>query len=138
MSLSPPKNYLIDMDGVFRERAWLILETESPELPLAHPPRLTNAAIYQGQTAGDIIEAFQSSRRQTLSLLRGLTSAAWHRTGHHETLGTVPLTHQGNWVVSHERSHLIELAQIRHDLLTGNGAEGWLPPQLVPEMLEGE
>jgi rubrerythrin len=137
-SMKELAGHLIDTDGVFRERAWLILETESPELPLAHPPRLTNATIYQSQTAAEIMETFQSSRRQTLSLMRGLTSAAWHRTGHHETLGTVPLTHQGNWVVSHERSHLIELAQMRHDLLAGNGAESWLPPQLVPEVLEGE
>lgn len=138
-SMKEIAGHLVDMDGVFRERAWLILETESPELPLAHPPRLTSASIYQGQTAAELVAAFQASRRQTLSLMRGLTSAAWHRTGHHETLGTVPLTHQGNWVVSHERAHLIELAQMRHDLLAGNDdASAGLPPQLVPEILEGE
>jgi rubrerythrin len=137
-SMKELAGHLVDIDGVFRERAWLILETDSPELPQAHPPRLTNAGIYQSQTAAEIIDAFQSSRRQTLSLMRGLTSAAWHRTGHHEALGTVPLTHQGNWVVAHERGHLIELAQIRHDLLAGNNVEIGLPPQLVPEILEGE
>ena len=138
-SMKEIAGHLADMDSVFRERAWLILETESPELPLAHPPRLTNASIYQGQSVAEIVEAFQSSRRQTLSLMRGLTIAAWHRTGHHETLGTVPLTHQGNWVVAHERAHLVELAQMRHDLLAGNpDSTIGLPPQLVPEILEGE
>ncbi|RMD74577.1 MAG: rubredoxin-type Fe(Cys)4 protein, partial [Chloroflexi bacterium] len=44
---------------------------------------------------------------------------AWQRIGHHEIYGPVPLLHQGNWVVSHEQGHLIELAQMRHNILYG-------------------
>ena len=69
----------------------------------------------------------------------GLTAAAWHRTAHHLSLGTVPLTHQGNWVVEHERGHLVEMAQMRHDLLASGGAPPLsLPDSVVPEVLEGE
>ena len=83
---------------------------------------------------------FTSARQQTLGLLRGLTAAAWHRTGYHVTFGTIPLTHQGNWVVEHERSHLIEMAQIRHDLLQAQTDQRplLLTNNLVPELLEGE
>jgi rubrerythrin len=140
-SLKELAGHLIAMDSVFRERAWLILETESPELPPAHPPRLAHATLYQSQSADEIVAAFHASRQQTLALLRGLTSAAWHRSGHHEVLGTVPLTHQGNWVISHERGHLIEMAQLRHDLLAQRNADLahiGLAPQLVPEILEEE
>lgn len=139
LSLKQLVGHLTDMDVVFRERAWLILETESPRLPAAHPPTLSRAAAYRTQPIADLLEAFQSSRQQTLSLLRGLTQAAWHRTGHHVTLGTIPLTHQGNWVVEHERAHLVEMAQIRHDLLTGrDGPPPRLPAEVLPEVLEGE
>lgn len=132
--------HLTDMDVVFRERAWLILETDSPRLPNAHPPTLEKARPYRSRPIADLLEAFQISRQQTLGLLRGLTVAAWHRTGHHVTFGTVPLTHQGNWVIEHERGHLIEMAQIRHDLLQQQDAAVplTLPPSVVPEVLEGE
>jgi rubrerythrin len=139
-SLKELIGHLTDMDVVFRERAWLILETDSPRLPSAHPPTLESAASYNTQPIIDIIDAFQTSRQQTLSLLRGLTPAAWHRTGYHVIYGTIPLTHQGNWVVDHERGHLIQMAQIRHDLLQQHDSLGplKLPSNLVPEILEGE
>jgi rubrerythrin len=140
LSLKELVGHLTDMDVVFRERAWLILETEGPRLPAAHPPTLAKAAAYRTQPIGDLLEAFQASRQQTLGLLRGLTPAAWHRTGHHVTLGTIPLTHQGNWVVEHERAHLVEMAQIRHELRStrSEAAPLRLPVGVLPEVLEGE
>ena len=140
VSLKELVGHLTDMDVVFRERAWLILETDSPRLPSAHPPVLEKAAVYLDYPTADLLDSFQTSRQQTLGLLRGLTAAAWHRTGHHITFGTIPLTHQGNWVVEHERSHLIEMAQIRHDLLQAQTDQRplLLTNNLVPELLEGE
>jgi rubrerythrin len=133
--------HLVDIDAVFRERAWLLLETDRPELPPAHPPRLDAARGYRSQPIVDIIAAFHATRRQTLSLLRGLTSAAWHRLGHHELYGNINLLHQGNWIVQHERTHLIEMAQLRHDLLvadspTHQAAE--LPAVVISIVNEGE
>jgi rubrerythrin/uncharacterized damage-inducible protein DinB len=113
--------HLVDMDAVFRERAWLILETDRPQLPQAHPPKLDSAAVYRTRATDEILSAYHDSRRQTLLLLRGLTSAAWHRTGSHEIYGQITLLHQGNWMVSHEKSHLVDLAQLRHDILTAGG-----------------
>src|SRR6266540_7416991 len=121
-SLKELTGHLVDIDAVFRERAWLLLETDRPELPPAHPPRLDAAKAYRSQPMADILAAFHATRRQTVNLLRGLTSAAWHRLGHHELYGEINLLHQGNWVVSHERTHLVEMAQIRHDLLMRNQA----------------
>jgi rubrerythrin len=118
-SLKELVGHLADVDAVFRERAWLLLETERPELPPGHPPRLELAASYRTMQSADVLDAFHASRKQTLGLLRGLTSAAWHRPGHHELYGEINLLHQGNWVVHHERGHVIDLAQLRHDLLAG-------------------
>lgn len=139
-SLKELVGHLTDMDVVFRERAWLILETESPRLPSAHPPTLAKAEVYRRHAIGDLLDGFHTSRQQTLGLLRGLTAAAWHRIGYHEVFGAIPLTHQGNWVVDHERGHLIEMAQIRHDLLQERSENRplVLRDSLVPEILEGE
>lgn len=139
-SLKELLGHLTEIDVVFRERAWLILETESPRLPSGHPPTLAKAIIYRSRPIADLLDAFVTSRQQTLGLLRGLTSAAWHRTAYHAVFGTIPLTHQGNWVIDHERGHLVEMAQIRHDLLQHRPDERpiSLPPNLVPELLEGE
>lgn len=132
--------HLADMDAVFRERAWLILETNKPELPPAHPPKLDAATVYRYQPIGSILDRYHASRKQTLSLLRGLTNAAWHRTGFHELYGAIDLLHQGNWVVSHERGHLVELAQLRHDALTTvpHAADDELHTPVLSEIIEGE
>lgn len=132
--------HLADMDAVFRERAWLILETDRPELPPAHPPKLDAAARYQAQPIGTILDSYHNSRKQTITLLRGLTSAAWHRTGHHELYGGIDLLHQGNWVVQHERTHIIALAQLRHDLLTmvPHSPDAELHAPVVDDVTEGE
>ncbi len=132
-SLKELTGHLMDIDAVFRERAWLLLETDRPELPPAHPPRLDAARAYRSQPMGEILTAFHATRKQTLNLLRGLTSAAWHRTGHHEIYGEINLLHQGNWVVSHERTHLIDMAQLRHDLLLAD-----LPAAVISDVSEGE
>ena len=140
-SLKELTGHLVDIDAVFRERAWLLLETDQPELPPAHPPRLDAAAAYRSQPISTILAAFHASRRQTINLLRGLTSAAWHRLGHHELYGQINLLHQGNWVVSHERTHMVEMAQLRHDLLAGSQAEQThadLADVVVTDISEGE
>ncbi|HEU5104023.1 MAG TPA: DinB family protein [Roseiflexaceae bacterium] len=141
-SLKELLGHLVDIDAVFRERAWLLLETDRPELPPAHPPRLDAASAYRSQPIDTILEAFHASRRQTLNLLRGLTSAAWHRLGHHELYGEINLLHQGNWVVKHEHTHMIEMAQLRHDLLIAAEGAYAVPADLdtavVPDVSEGE
>jgi rubrerythrin len=141
-SLKELLGHLVDIDAVFRERAWLLLETERPELPPAHPPRLNAASAYRSQPIDTILEAFHTSRRQTLNLLRGLTSAAWHRLGHHELYGDINLLHQGNWVVKHEHTHMIEMAQLRHDLLVAAKGACKAPADLdaavMTEATEGE
>jgi rubrerythrin len=133
--------HLIDTDAVFRERAWLLLETDRPELPPGHPPRLEAASGYQAMSRDQLLDSFRASRKQTINLLRGLTSAAWHRAGHHELYGDINLLHQGNWVVSHERGHMIDMAQLRHDLLAGKGSSytaGELAEMVIADINEGE
>lgn len=140
VSLKELLGHLIDMDIVFRERAWLILDTDHPRLPNGHPPNLAGAVRYRNRFGADLLDAFQLSRQQTLVLLRGLTRDAWHRIGIHAVYGKVPLLHQGNWVVDHERGHMVEMAQIRHNLAQqGDGTPMVrLPQGVIPEALTGE
>jgi hypothetical protein len=129
------------MNLVFCERVRLILDTDNPELPSAHPPRLNAAAHYRSRSIAVILEVFHDSRRECLLLLRGLTSAAWHRHATHVTYGKINLLHQGNWMVQHERAHLVEMAQQRHDLLlqAGKGQLDANRPDLIGERKnEGE
>ncbi|MEY2845600.1 MAG: hypothetical protein RL076_1146 [Chloroflexota bacterium] len=140
-SLKEVLGHLNDMNLVFCERVRLILDTDNPELPSAHPPRLNAAAHYRGRPIAIILEAFHDSRRECLLLLRGLTSAAWHRPATHVTYGKINLLHQGNWMVQHERAHLVEMAQQRHDLLVqaGHGQLDANRPDLIGERKnEGE
>jgi len=120
-SLKEVLGHLNDMNFVFCERATLILDTNNPQLSSAHPPKLLAAAHYRSRDIRAILQAFHDSRHECLMILRGLTSAAWHRGADHVSYGHVNLLHQGNWMVQHERSHLIEMAQQRHDLLVDCG-----------------
>jgi hypothetical protein len=120
-SLKEVLGHLNDMNLVFCERVRLILDTNNPELPAAHPPRLNAAVHYRDRDINAILEAFHESRRDCLLSLRGLTSAAWHRPATHVSYGQINLLHQGNWMVHHERTHLVEMAQQRHDLLVNCG-----------------
>lgn len=140
-SLKEVLGHLNDMNLVFCERVRLILDTNHPELPSAHPPKLNAAAHYRGRDVHAILNAFHASRHDCLLLLRGLTSAAWHRTATHVTYGEINLLHQGNWMVQHERTHLVEMAQQRHDLLVacGEGCRDDARPDAIGERLnEGE
>ncbi len=120
-SLKEVLGHLNDMNFVFCERATLILDTDNPQLSSAHPPKLQAAAHYRSRDIRAILQAFHDSRHECLMILRGLTSAAWHRGAEHVSYGHVNLLHQGNWMVQHERAHLIEMAQQRHDLLVACG-----------------
>lgn len=140
-SLKEVLGHLNDMNLVFCERVRLILDTNNPELPSAHPPRLNAAVHYRDRDINAILEAFHESRRDCLLLLRGLTSAAWHRPATHVVYGQINLLHQGNWMVHHERTHLVEMAQQRHDLLVncGKAQLDENRPDLIGERLnEGE
>lgn len=127
--------HLTDIDAVFYNRAWLLLETNNPELPQAHPPRLDDAAVYRERPIAELLASYQASRKKTLGLLRGLTSAAWHRTGHHELYGIINLIHQSNWMITHEKTHLIDMAQWRHDMLASADADQ--PHIEVAEVVNG-
>lgn len=119
-SLKELIGHLADMDAVFRQRAWLLLETNRPVLPSMHPPTLESAVVYRDQPIDAVLEAYHTTRTQTLNLLRGLTGAAWRREGYHEVYGVINLLHQANWLISHERAHLVDMAQIRHDLVVAD------------------
>ena len=140
-SLKEVLGHLNDMNFVFCERARLILDTDHPELPSAHPPKLMAASHYRKRDIRAILNAFHESRVDCLMMLRGLTSAAWHRTAYHVVYGEINLLHQGNWMVNHERTHLIEMAQLRHDLhvACGKGQIDDTREDLIGERLnEGE
>jgi rubrerythrin len=132
-SLKEYAGALIENDTIFRERAWRLLDSDNPTLPTITPPGLEQVGYFNEKTIPEILQRFQQSRTQTLQQMRGLTSAAWHRTGYHTLFGQINVLHQGNWIVTVEHSALVDMAQIRHDLLAKD-----LPQTVIAPVREGE
>ena len=73
------------------------------------PDRWAEERQYLRNDAGLALAAFRRRRRETLALLRGLSSAQWERGGIHPARGRLPMT---AWVASlaaHDDNHLGQL-----------------------------
>lgn len=88
-------------------------------------PSLAGAAAWmlddQGAgTANQIFQHLKASREEVLDKLQALPLEGWQRTGEHEEFGRVTILQQASYFAKHERSHLLQVQQIRQTALNGD------------------
>jgi hypothetical protein len=62
--------------------------------------------------ADEVFNHYMSSRAETLDLLTPLEAVDWWRVGYHGEFGEITLQEHASYFTRHERSHLLQLAQI--------------------------
>lgn len=102
-----------DADSVLAQRVRLILENDDPVLEFQPVFAWTDEATGEPEAAGDILEAYLTSRADTVRRLDAIMAGDWQRTGSHEELGRVTLCEQASYFAAHELIHLRQLEQLR-------------------------
>jgi ribosomal protein L32 len=85
-------------------------------------PSLTGVAAWmlEDEEAGSgsqIFERLKASRVEVLDRLQSLPLESWWQTGEHEEFGQVTILQQASYFAKHERSHLLQVQQIRQAVL---------------------
>jgi ribosomal protein L32 len=73
------------------------------------------------QPGRQIFQQLKASRLTLLDRLQVLPLESWWRTGEHEEFGQVTILQQASYFAKHERSHLLQVQQIRAAVLSRSG-----------------
>ena len=97
--------HMTDCERVFSYRAMAFARGEQKSLPGFDENPYAEAAEFDRLSMGLLADAYEAVRRSTVLLLRGLSDAAWDRTG---TANETPLTVRELAIITlgHERHHL--------------------------------
>jgi hypothetical protein len=97
--------HFTDAERIFAYRLLAIARGEKQSLPGFEENDYAEASAADERKFSDLIDEYRAVRAATLSLLRGLSSAAWERTG---TANDKPTTVRALafGVLGHERHHL--------------------------------
>jgi hypothetical protein len=87
-----------------------------------HNPYLAGAAAWmleddQATPGSQIFQHLKESREAVYNQLQALPQESWWRTGEHEEFGQVTVLQQASYFAKHERSHLLQMQQIREAVL---------------------
>ena len=96
-------------DDVLAYRAYMILARDNPPLPAFDERRWAEVAGYARLDALDSLQTYARRREELVTLLDGLASEAWARTGQHETRGAVTLLDVLTTLLEHEEEHCAQL-----------------------------
>jgi hypothetical protein len=105
--------HLLVAQGLLAGRLDKMLEENNPSLAGAAAWMLED----EEGTGIQIFERLKESRNSVLEKLRSLPLESWWRTGEHEEFGQVTILQQASYFAKHERSHLLQVQQIRQAVL---------------------
>ena len=104
--------HLRDFDEIFRSRAALIRDEETPRLPGYDHEVMAVAGAYNQQELRAVLAEFTASRRATVALFEGLSDAQWARAGIHPERGPFSMTDAVMQVGMHDVTHLEQISRI--------------------------
>jgi uncharacterized damage-inducible protein DinB len=104
-SVAEVLGHIIDAERIFAYRALRIGRGDETPLPGFDQDRYAPAGAFDRRTPADIVEEFESVRRATLTLFRGLPAEAWMRRG---SASDQPVTVRAlaHIIAGHELHHL--------------------------------
>jgi hypothetical protein len=101
--------HLTAIEGLYKQRAKLILLEHAPALPKYVPPAEGEA---HQKSAARHLEEFVALRRAFLVYLHSITANAGSRTGQHSEMGTITLSQMLHELANHDLGHLRQITEL--------------------------
>jgi len=96
-------------DDILAYRVYMILVRDNPPLPAFDERRWAEVAGYTRIDVLDSLQTYARRREELVTMLDGLASEAWARTGQHEIRGAVTLLDVLTTLLEHEEEHCAQL-----------------------------
>jgi uncharacterized damage-inducible protein DinB len=118
-SVAEVLGHVIDAERIFAYRALRIGRGDETPLPGFDQDRYAPAGAFDRRAPAEIVEEFESVRRATLTLLRGLPEAAWRRRG---TASDQPVTVRAlAYILAGHELHHLGVLRSKYGLPLGAG-----------------
>lgn len=101
--------HLTAIEGLYKQRAKLIMLEHSPHLPKFVPHSEQEA---QQKSAARHLEEFIALRRAFLAYLHSIPATAGSRTGLHYEMGAITLSDMLHELANHDLGHLRQIAEL--------------------------
>ncbi len=101
--------HITALEGLYKQRAKLIMLDSSPTLPKFVPHSEQDA---RQKSATRHLEEFVALRRAFLVYLHSIPATAGSRTGHHHELGTITLSQMLHELANHDLGHLRQISEL--------------------------
>jgi hypothetical protein len=108
--------HLRDAEANALERCRRMVEEEMPRLQSWDPEELAKEKDYRSESFQGAIKAFLTSRRETLTYLKGLTREQWACGAIHSSMGELTILSYMTHMAAHDWDHA---AQIIRTISTG-------------------
>ncbi|MCX6050805.1 MAG: DinB family protein [Chloroflexi bacterium] len=104
--------HLRDFDGFFQQRAQMMLDQTSPQLPAFDQAALAVERDYISQDVHLVYDELVESRRQFVEFFTKLTPEQWECDGTHPTRGHFTMTDAVMQVSFHDATHIEQITRI--------------------------
>ncbi len=104
--------HLRDFDTIFRERAALMLQQDSPALPAYDHEALVIERAYAKQNLHTVLAELVASRQKSQEFFGALTEAQWNRPGLHAEYGQITLNYIVVQFGTHDLDHIEQITRI--------------------------
>ncbi len=105
--------HLRDYETIFRERAQQMKQEQNPNLPAYDHERLAIERRYNDEVLSAVLAAWATERERTIAFFTTLGEGDWSRPGRHPERQEFSLLAAIAQIVSHDLTHLEQLAKIR-------------------------
>ena len=111
-SISEVLAHLVEVEGVFRERARKMVEENDPVLETYDQDAAYAAGKYSAGKASEHLHQFCHERDRTISWLRYLPPKVAARTGRHSEIGPITLDQFLHDWACHDLGHIRQIAEL--------------------------